>query len=141
MTETIIEAVGTEGGCLCGAVRYRVTAPAVSTSNCHCTMCQKAAGAPFVSWMTFPIECFVITKGKIKIFKSSMNAERGFCDTCGSALTFADTDDPGLIDITTATADDPTAWPPTHHIWTSTRIPWLHAKEDLPSYESRAPKD
>ena len=136
MTETM-----TEGGCLCGAVRYRVTAPPVSTSNCHCTMCQKAAGAAFVSWMTFPNKSFAITTGNLSIFKSSQNGERGFCGTCGSALTFAHTGDSGLIDITTATADNPAAWPPTHHIWTSTRIPWLHANEDLPSYESRAPRD
>jgi hypothetical protein len=124
-----------------GAVRYRVTAPAVSTSNCHCTMCQKGAGAAFVSWMTFPMDSFLVTKGNLKLFKSSEKGERGFCDTCGSALTFTLEDISGLIDITTATADDPTAWPPTHHIWTSTRIPWLHANEDLPSYDSRAPRD
>jgi len=136
MDETI-----TEGGCLCGAIRYRVTAPVVNASNCHCTICQKAAGAMFVSWMTFPLESFVITKGKIKIFMSFKSGERGFCGDCGSALTFSHTGDPDVIDITTATADDPTAWPPTHHIWTSTRVPWIQTSADLPSYESRKPKE
>ena len=42
-----------EGGCLCGAVRYCVSGSPFATEYCHCGMCQKASGAPVVSWMDF----------------------------------------------------------------------------------------
>ncbi|MCP4328107.1 MAG: GFA family protein [Alphaproteobacteria bacterium] len=131
----------TLGGCQCGAVRYRIGETAVSASNCHCSMCQRSVGAVYVSWMTFPEKSFEITKGKIKKFKSSAKAERGFCGACGCSITFRHDDDEGLIDVTTATADDPAIWPPTHHIWTSTRRPWVTADDGLPSYEGRKPRE
>ena len=52
---------GHDGGCLCGKVRFRVTAPAIDTGYCHCRMCQKNSGAPAVAWATFPAESFAWT--------------------------------------------------------------------------------
>lgn len=45
-----------EGGCLCGAVRYRITGEPKSVGYCHCRMCQRAAGAPVVAWATVPAD-------------------------------------------------------------------------------------
>ena len=41
-----------EGGCLCGAVRYRISAEPIDAGYCHCRMCQRSTGAPVVSWLT-----------------------------------------------------------------------------------------
>ncbi len=54
------------GGCLCGAVRFRVTAKPLMAGYCHCTMCQKNGGGPFSTGATVPIEAFAFTKGEPK---------------------------------------------------------------------------
>jgi hypothetical protein len=47
-----------DGGCLCGKLRFRVTAPMLESGYCHCRMCQKNSGAPVVAWVTFPAASF-----------------------------------------------------------------------------------
>ncbi len=47
-----------EGGCLCGAVRYRVNGAASYPVVCHCESCRRACGAQAVAWVTFPTEQF-----------------------------------------------------------------------------------
>jgi len=46
------------GGCLCGDVRYRITAAPVEALYCHCRMCQRAHGAPVIAWLTVPVTAF-----------------------------------------------------------------------------------
>jgi hypothetical protein len=52
-----------EGGCLCGRVRYRVTAAPLDGAYCHCRMCQKSSGAPLQASAEFPIGAFEVTEG------------------------------------------------------------------------------
>lgn len=47
-----------DGGCRCGKVRFRVTAPPLDAGYCHCRMCQRNCGAPVVAWVTFPPQAF-----------------------------------------------------------------------------------
>jgi len=53
-----------EGGCQCGAVRYKVAAEASSTNHCHCTMCRKTHGAMFATFAIIDRSKFSITKGE-----------------------------------------------------------------------------
>ena len=53
-----------EGGCLCGAVRYRVSGSPYHQTHCHCTLCRRASGAPFVTWFSVAREGFLVTQGK-----------------------------------------------------------------------------
>jgi hypothetical protein len=41
-----------EGGYLCGAIRYRIAARANDVAHCHCGLCRRSTGAPFVTWLT-----------------------------------------------------------------------------------------
>jgi len=52
-----------EGGCLCGAVRYRLTGPPVIAGSCHCRTCRKASSAPELPFAQFPSAVFTLTKG------------------------------------------------------------------------------
>ena len=52
------------GGCLCATIRYRVTAPSLCVSHCHCTFCRRAAGAAFITWMTLKTDDLVFTDAK-----------------------------------------------------------------------------
>jgi hypothetical protein len=126
-----------EGGCLCGAVRYRVPLPFVGVvGHCHCTMCRRASGAPVVTWFTVRTDDFQLVRGATRIYQSSAHGQRGFCPDCGSQITFYSTKEADSIDVTVGTLDAPERFPPAKHIWTDTRLPWLHLDEHLPDHKS-----
>src|ERR1017187_5558898 len=118
-----------EGGCLCGKLRFRVTAAPIASGYCHCRMCQKNSGAPVVAWATFPAPSFSWTAGMPDTFASSAHAKRHFCSHCGSYLVFVNADLPAEISVNTASFDDPGAYPPLKHIFTESRIGWFRTND------------
>jgi hypothetical protein len=123
-----------EGGCLCGSTRFRVAGAATNRCYCHCRSCRLAAGAPFVAWATFPAAEFRVLRGDLARHRSSPRVERGFCPSCGTAISYAHQDRPGEIDVALATLDDPTPFPPECHIWVSHELPWVVAGDGLPRH-------
>ena len=121
-----------EGGCLCGAVRYRISSEPRSADYCHCRMCRRAAGAPVVARLTVAHAAFAWIKGKPAVYRSSAEAERLFCPACGTQLALRD--EPDHLDVTLASLDDPAAVRPSCHIWTASRIAWFDTADDLPRY-------
>jgi hypothetical protein len=121
-----------EGGCLCGAVRYRISSEPRSADYCHCSMCRRAAGAPVVARLTVSSAAFAWTAGEPAIYRSSADAERLHCRTCGTQLALRD--EPDYLDVTLASLDDPEAVRPSYHIWTASRIAWFETADDLPRY-------
>jgi len=113
-----------EGGCLCGAIRYRVTCVPSWSTICHCRTCRKAAGAPSVGWLTFDRGNFALLRGAPARFVSSPGVERTFCTACGTQLTYASDGRPGDIDVTTMSLDDQMLFPPTCEVWISHRVSW-----------------
>lgn len=128
-----------EGGCLCGRVRFRVTAEPVDSGYCHCRMCQRNSGAPVVAWVTFPSRGFSWIAGQAHSYASSARAQRQFCADCGSYMVFRSDDFPQEVSINTASFDDPNAFPPRLHIFTASRIPWFRTDDSLPSYDAYGP--
>ncbi|MFQ5608970.1 MAG: GFA family protein [Gammaproteobacteria bacterium] len=123
-----------EGGCLCGALRFRVSGPETSVCYCHCRSCRLAVGAPFVAWMTLPASGFSLTRGELALCRSSQKVSRGFCASCGTSLTYAHEDRPDEIDVTLATLDEPGSLRPAWHIWTSDKPAWVVLADDLPQF-------
>lgn len=123
-----------EGGCLCGAIRYRATATPYHIAHCHCPSCRKASGSAFISWLSFPKAEFTFTSGKPTYFASSEKVERGFCNQCGTALTYQmpDTEE---IDVTICSLDNPESVTPEYHIWVQYQLSWLKLADNLPCYE------
>jgi len=111
-----------EGGCLCGAVRYRIEAEAAEASICHCATCRRAAGAPSVAWATVAADAFAWTAGAAARHASSAEVLRTHCAVCGTCLTYQSS--PDSIDVTLASLDDPEAIRPTSEIWLSHRLRW-----------------
>ena len=122
-----------DGGCLCGAVRYRISAAPIDAGYCHCRMCQRSAGAPVVAWLTMASEGFAWTKGAPAAYRSSPEAERLFCGACGTPLLFEDLGGT-THDFSIATLDDPGAVVPKFHIYYASRIDWAEAADGLPQY-------
>jgi hypothetical protein len=129
-----------EGGCFCGAIRYRAEGKPSNTMICHCESCRKVAAAPVVPWLTFLTSAVSFTRGKPKEFSSSKPVTRGFCESCGTMLTYAHKKTPEQIDIATCSLDDPNAFPPTHHSWLVDDVKWVKFGDGLPTYREFRPK-
>ncbi len=127
------------GGCLCGAVRYEVTAPLQGAEYCHCRMCQKASGAPVATWTWVPLENFSYSKDEPVAYQSSRKSIRFFCGTCGRPLTARAAEAPTEMVISLATLDNPEVIKPEYHIWTSSQSSWFKIADNLPRHEEGSP--
>jgi hypothetical protein len=123
--------VGLTGGCQRGAVRYRLDAAPTGANVCHCRMCQKAGGAPFMAFAGVRLAELVWTRGAPKIFVSSAIGERGFCSDCGTPLTYrgAGRD---RIGVTIGSLDRPAAVAPVVQYAPESRLAWLDDVAGLP---------
>jgi hypothetical protein len=120
------------GGCQCGAVRYALYAEPVAADICHCRMCQKAMGNLFMAVASVPRDQFAWTAGTPATWQSSAIAERGFCQQCGTPLSFRYLSRE-RISITTGSLDEPARARPTSQIGIESRVPWFAALADLPA--------
>jgi hypothetical protein len=123
------------GGCLCGAVRYRLASVPFDAGWCHCRMCQLNSGSPAMVFASVPSADFVLEAGAetIRRYASSDRAERWFCGQCGTPLLFHDLDG-ATHDFSLATLDEPEAVAPEFHIYYESRIGWAEAADDLPRF-------
>jgi hypothetical protein len=129
-----------KGGCFCGWIRYEAAGTPFHETNCHCSICRKTSGAPFVTWFSVPRSEFRLVCGEPVRFKSSPEARRSFCPRCGTPLTFEHQDFPDEIDVTTCSLDHPKLVPPKDHTWTSSKVGWLKLA-GLPEYRESRPEE
>jgi hypothetical protein len=127
-----IDQAGLRGGCQCGAVRYQLTMAPSGANICHCRMCQKAGGAPFMTFAGVPLSGLTWTRGTPKIFASSAIAERGFCGECGTPLTYRSLMH-DRIAVTIGSLDDPASVAPKRALGAESRLPWIEAAIALPA--------
>ena len=130
------------GGCHCGAVRYAVEGEPQHVALCHCADCRKSAGAPMVSWAAFAESALTLERGEVSTHNSSGTAWRSFCPCCGTGLFYRNAEFlPGIVDIQSATFDDPDALPPQIHIQMAESIGWMADQHQLPRFERFPPSD
>ncbi len=123
------------GRCHCGAITYTMPAETIHHALCHCGDCRRAAGAPMVAWGMVPADQVKI-EGAPRIYASSEHGRRHFCEACGTGLFYTnEAAFPGLIDVQTATLDNPSALQPTAHIQVAERISWMTTAHGLPAFE------
>jgi hypothetical protein len=125
-----------EGGCACGAVRYRLESEPFDCGWCHCRTCQRVSGAPAMAFASVPAGHLVWTRGgdKVRSFKSSSFGHRSFCGECGTPFLMKVDHQPETVDFTVATLDDPGRVSPGFHIFWSSRVRWFEPKDDLPRH-------
>ncbi len=104
--------VDVTGGCFCGAVRYRAQLDPDAVDTCYCSSCTHTVGTTVTVWAHVPADRFKFTGDEPTRFESSPGVTRTFCGRCGSSLTYHYPDG-RHVDVTTATLDDPKAFPPT----------------------------
>jgi len=120
-----------EGGCLCGAVRYRATPTHREGYYCHCRMCQLAFGNTRAAFVNLRKDEVAWTRGAPSYFASSTFARRGFCRRCGTPLCFEYLDSPRM-DLSVGSLDAPAAFTPSAHFAVESRIANWHAEDGLP---------
>ena len=129
------------GGCYCGAIRFVIDGPPVWTAHCHCRSCQKALGGAFATWSKVAAKDFRTTKGSIKEIEKSTGVIRGFCEDCGTTLTYSartEVDGQDWSDdawFSTAALDDPSIAEPKSHVFASQKQPWITIADGLPTFE------
>ena len=77
-----------EGGCFCGAVRYRIDGTLGRVTSCHCLHCRRTTGAPFVTWVEVEPSRFSIVGGTPSRYSSRPGVTRTPCPRCGTQLTY-----------------------------------------------------
>ncbi len=131
------------GGCLCGAVRYEISGEPMFAGHCHCRDCQKATGTGHVSVMALPKAAVAIT-GELRAFavtgSSGLPFVRNFCPTCGSLIYGESETNPGMINVTAGSLDDPSAFRPQFSIFTRSRPAWDHLAGGLAEFEAMPPR-
>ena len=133
--------MATVGGCHCGAIRYEAEGEPLTHALCHCTDCRRHAGAPMVGWTMYPLDAVKVTRGAAKIYESSAHGRRHFCPDCGTGLFYTNAQVmPGIIDVQSATYDDPDAVPARAHIQVADRIGWMERAHQLPAFERYPPR-
>ena len=122
------------GGCLCGAIRYRLASEPFDAGYCHCRMCQRFSGAPVMAFASVPCTDLILERGTPAKHRSSDLGERWFCRECGGSLAMWTRYAPELIDIAVATLDDPTDVP------RESRIGWFDTIDALTRHERARPE-
>ncbi|HEU5295477.1 MAG TPA: GFA family protein [Burkholderiaceae bacterium] len=128
------EAAVFEGGCLCGAVRYRATSAPVRGVICHCSMCRRHSGAPALAFVHFRRQDFEWVRGQPARYRSSAFAERGFCSVCGSTLSMHEEVLADRVQIAVGSLDQPQRVGIDDHVWTREQIPWFQVADRLPRF-------
>lgn len=115
-----------QSDCLCGAVRFELTWPSKWVAHCHCTLCRRAHGAAFVTWIGMPQDqCRIVDDARhVQWYESTPGAERGFCSRCGSTLFFRSQRWPGELHVTLANLDGSADRAPMVHAYWDRRVAW-----------------
>ena len=121
-----------EGGCLCGAIRYRVSGEPLAATLCHCRSCRKASGGTNVAWAVFNLADFRWLCGYPEAYHSSPGTEWLHCRYCGSLVGYRRSSRPDHMDVTIGTLDEPDRFPPTVEIWLDHKIDWETPHPTLP---------
>lgn len=130
--------MGMSGGCLCGQVRYELTAEPAMCLNCHCKNCQKQAGSAFSIIIGVP-EGSVEVTGEVKTYQdrgeSGGGVQRQFCPDCGSPIFSLVESAPGMVWIKAGTLDDTSTLSPKMNIFTKSKQNWLELGP-IPAFET-----
>ena len=127
-----------EGGCVCGAVRYRITAPPLSAYNCHCRDCQKMSGATHSMSMPMARDNLEHLSGMLVAYDKPSDSGRVVrmmaCSQCGTKLWNEPLASPAMRVLKPGTLDDASWIRPVGNIWTSSALPWASVDPELVNF-------
>ena len=127
-----------EGGCSCGAVRYRLTSEPLFTHCCHCLNCQRQTGSAFVINLLIEADRLELISGDpqpVDVPRDDGSAQRIYrCAACQVAV-FSEYGRPEIKFVRGGTLDEPSSTAPDVHIYTRSKVPWLALPDSVPAFE------
>jgi len=130
---------GLEGGCACGAVRYRLASAPMFVHCCHCRDCQRQTGSAFVLNALIETGRIALLAGDPSPFAMPTDSGRPHdiyrCSACGTALWSDYGGRPALRFVRVGTLDDAAALPPDVHIYTRSKLPWVVLPDGVPAFD------
>jgi hypothetical protein len=127
-----------DGGCACGAVRYRLTSDPLFVHCCHCLNCQRQTGSAFVINLLIEADRLEILQGKpqaVDVARDDGSQQPILrCPDCQTAL-YSLYGSPSVCFVRTGTLDEPASVSPDVHIYTRSKLPWVTLPEAVPAYE------
>ena len=129
-----------EGGCACGAVRYRLLSAPMFVHCCHCRDCQRQSGTAFALNALIEADRVEIVSGDPKPVPVPTDSGRPHvidrCPDCGTAVWSTYGGRTALRFVRVGTLDDPAALPPDVHIYTRSKQPWIALPDGIPAFEA-----
>jgi hypothetical protein len=133
-----IVTVAREGGCSCGAVRYRLTSDPLFTHCCHCLNCQRQTGSAFVINLLIEADRVELLAGDpqpVEVPRDDGSTQRVFrCPTCHVAV-FSQYGRPEVRFVRAGTLDQPSSVVPDVHIFTRSKLSWITLPDSAPAFE------
>jgi hypothetical protein len=126
-----------QGSCLCGGVRFEVTAAFLWANHCHCTRCRKHSGTYGGVQARVPRAGFRLLAGEdlIRVFRPGDGRVKAFCSVCGSSLFGAEWPEGDEIAIRLGALDGDPGIRPQFHLHVESRAAWEDLPDDgLPRY-------
>jgi len=131
-----------QGGCLCGHIRFRLSAEPIGARVCWCRDCQRIAANGTVNAL-FPAGAIEITGTPSEFIRTAGSGNpvrRRFCPQCGCHL-FADTPSyPGVVVVRVGTLDEPSSVRPAANIWRASAPAWACLDSSLPAFDGQPPR-
>jgi len=128
------------GGCLCGGVRFRVDAPLVVATYCHCTRCQRRTGTAASAQARIQPGSLTVTQGEelIRTYAPPDGFPKLFCGACGSALWSRSPDNPDIMSVRLGAFDSDPGIRPSLRQVVAYAAAWEDIPDDgLPRYDER----
>ena len=129
--------VSREGGCACGAVRYRLTSAPLFVHCCHCLNCQRQTGSAFVINLLIEADRVELRGDPqpVDVPRDDGSKQRIFrCPACQVAV-FSQYSHPGVRFVRGGTLDEPREITPDVHIFTRSKVGWVMLPESVPAFE------
>jgi hypothetical protein len=127
-----------EGGCACGAIRYRLTSEPMFVHCCHCLNCQRQTGSAFVINALIESDRVELLAGEpmaVDAPRDDGSAQRVFrCPACQVAV-YSEYGRPEVKFVRTGTLDVPSSLAPDVHIFTRSKLPWVVLPDAVPAVE------
>jgi hypothetical protein len=129
-----------DGGCACGAVRYRLNSAPMFVHCCHCRDCQRQTGSAFVLNALIEADRVTLLSGRPE--SASVPTDRGRphdihrCPTCRTAVWSDYGRRRVMLFVRIGTLDRPDALSPDVHIYTRSKLPWVQLPAGVPAFEA-----
>jgi hypothetical protein len=126
-----------DGGCQCGALRYRLEGEPLGLAVCHCRECQRQSGSAFGMSLAVRSDSFRVLSGELRRFAVRCDSGRtkqcAFCPECGTRIHHQT--HPAFLSIKAGTLDDTSGLAPAAHYWTARKQPWLPLPDGAKCFE------